>query len=301
MSLKLRFTLKSSHCYQTLILSTLIFLSINLTGCAQHHSRSATTPQGAKHLPIPAIEKTEIIPTPEKTPYYKQCQDEIIRLKKLLVEKEQLIQTLNAREQNQALILQETASEASRAKSRRHRLATQPEAASKIAETEIAIDALKQLNHTESNIVSLQKMARQLLDVATAAYNLKDYSSTMDYATQSETLINTITNITKEPQGNTISVLRTPIPLLTTRTSDLYDAANNKTNTVLAINTVLTAVAYQNGWFQVQTKEGQNGWIQVSQVKIYIANPDSQKLNINNHQSESPSSTTLASTSCAPT
>jgi len=70
-------------------------------------------------------------------------QREIERLQQQLAEKEVLIRNLNARQQDQAKALQETTSQVTRDQVRLRRLATQPGAASPIAEAEVAMASLK--------------------------------------------------------------------------------------------------------------------------------------------------------------
>lgn len=260
---------------QSFVVSILLILaSVNLAGCAadqQHKFPVLSQSANFKPASVKETSSIKVIPVPEKPPYQRIYRDEIIALKQKLAEKDELIRSLNAREQGQAQALQETASEISRTKSKLHRLATQPDAASKIAEVEVAINATKQAELNEADS-ALQLLAQRLLNMATVAYRQKDYSTAMNHAAQSGELIDVIVNLARKPvdaQDATV-VFRVSIPVLVTHTINLRADPDNhsKVITILKKNTPLTAVAYNGNWLHVQTGDDLSGWIQSRSVDI---------------------------------
>lgn len=240
-------------------------------------------PRQSAGLVVTDAEKTDdivVIPIPEKLPCQRICQDEIMALKLKLAEKDEIIRNLNAREQDRAQVLQETASEISRAKNKLHRLATQPEAASKIAEVEIAINTAKHTVLSESD-TTFQVLGQRLLEAATIAYKKKDYSGAMNHAAQSCELIDAITNPTRkmmESQDATF-VFRISIPLFTTRTISLRADPNDhsKMITLLKKDTSLNATAYNGDWLRVQVRDDLSGWIQSQSVNVRVDGQNFQK------------------------
>lgn len=263
-------------CKRLSLVLILILTGMGVAGCAYHLQPKSLATEPVVDRISAKPEKVEVIPVPEKLPRSRLYQDEISRLKQVIAEKDELIRSLNARGLDQAQVLKETASEVSRTKSKLHRLATQPEAASKIAEIEVAMGALKQIVLDESDI-ALQFLAQRLLDTATVAYGQKDYSSAMSHAAQSGELIDMIANPSRktlESQHITL-IFRTPVTLFTTHASDLRagPSGQSKVRSLLVKNTALTATAYHSDWLRVRTEDGRFGWIQNSQVDIRISSP----------------------------
>lgn len=255
-----------------------ILIGLGLIGCA-HRQPTLPLPNSTFDHMLPKLEKTAVIPLPKKLPCVRRYQEEISRLKRLLAEKDELIRGLSIREMGREQVLQETTSEFSRTKSQLHRLATQPEAASKIAEVEVLMDALKQTELEESDF-ALQSLAQRLLDVATIAYRQMDYSSVMNYAAQSREFISMVANSarkTLESRHVTV-ILRTPVTLRITRSTDLRaePSSQSESRGLLAKNSAVTATAYQNNWLQLQTEDGRIGWIQNTVVDIRIGMPELQ-------------------------
>lgn len=264
-----------------LVTLVLIFTGIELSGCATH-SPSKLKPSISKQVAksklsnVESISEIEIIPIPEKLPCYRQCQDEIMALKRALAERDALIRNLNIRELGQAQALQETTSEISRAKNKLYRLATQPEAASKIAEVEVAMTTLEQTGSKESDAV-FQFLARGLLNAAMVAYEQKDYGNAMNYAAQSSELIDVIANPARQKleSQDTVSSFHIPILLMVTQPSNLQTDPNSRSKVIslLKKNTPLTAIGYYGDWLRIQTINNLSGWIKNQVVDVQINSP----------------------------
>lgn len=252
----------------------LVSAGVSLGGCVTHQPAKPPVSRQSADLKPAGTGKTEridVVPIPEKPPSQRILRDEIASLKQKLAEKDELIQNLNAREQDRAQILQKTAGEMSRAENKLHRLATQPEAASKIAEVEIAVHAAKLVSFSESE-ATLQSLAQRFLDAATTAYEQKNYSAAMNHAAQSGELIDAITNPTRKMFVSQDAPLafRITVPLLTTKAINLQAEPNHQAKAITSLkrNTPLTATAYHDNWLQVQTMNDLSGWIQSQAVDI---------------------------------
>lgn len=257
----------------------LMFTGIGLGGCAVHSQPKPFVPEQSTKPKSTNIKKTnrvEGIPIPEKLPCYRLYQDEIAALKQMLAEKDEVIRDLSVRELDRTQTLQETASEINRAKNKLHRLATQPEAASRIAEVEVALAALKQTELEEPGAV-FWFLAQSLLNAAMTAYEQKDYSNVMNYAAQSSELIDVITNRARKnlELQEAVSSFRVPILLLVTQASNLRadSDSSSKVISLLKKNVPLTAIAYCDNWLFVQTADNLSGWIENRAVGIQVNNP----------------------------
>lgn len=163
--------------------TVIALLGLNITGCTL-----------LKPIPVAA-------PIPPHEPCEVQ-QHEIERLQQQLAEKEVQIRNLNARQQDQAKALQETTSQVTRDQVRSRRLATQPGAASSIAEAEVAMASLK-LSHITEPEQTLQ--AQRLLDAATASYAKGNYGTAMDHAAQTREFIDMVMdNRTRKASGKSV-------------------------------------------------------------------------------------------------
>lgn len=252
--------------------SIVVLTGLSITGCAHQKPKPSATPL----TEISALDEPRsiTIPIPEKLPCIKQQQAEISRLKKLLAEKDKLIQMHRTREQNQALILNETTSEVSRAQAKLHRLATRPGAVAKIAEAEVTLENLEKDQFSESDQL-LIKQAQRLLNAATIAFEENDYANAMNHAAQSQALIEMVANSNRglSDTKHAMVILRTPV-LLRTRNNDgiLYLEPDEKAEVLSKLNkhAALSANAHHDRWLRVQTDDGQLGWILKTLVETRI-------------------------------
>lgn len=262
---------------QPFIVSILILAGISLAGCSVNQQHKISLPNQSVNLESVSVKK-EVgdvvpIPIPGKLPCQRIYRGEIVSLQQKLAEKDELIRSLSVRGQEQAQALQETTSEISRTKSTLHRLATQPDAASKIAEVEVAINAVKQTSLNKADF-ALQLLAQRLLDIAMVAYQKADYTTAMNRAAQSGRLIDAIMNPARKSvdvQDVTV-VFRVPIPMFATHTTNLQADPDHDSKIIILLkrNTPLTAIAYNNSWLRVQTEDDISGWVQSRSVDIQI-------------------------------
>jgi hypothetical protein len=200
-------------------------------------------------------------------------QREIERLQQLLAEKEGLIRNLNAHQQDQAKALQETTSQVTRDQVRLRRLATQPGAASSIAEAEVAMASLK-LSHVIEPEQTLQ--AQRLLDAATAFYAKGNYGTAMDHAAQTQEFVDMVRdNRTRKASDQRLAMVpfNIPIPLRAKSNINLRREPLGSAVKLGALkkDSVLSAQAYLGDWIHVQTSDERSGWVPNTLVEVWVA------------------------------
>lgn len=237
--------------------TVITLLGLNITGC--------TLPK-----PIPVVAAA---PIPPHEPNEVQ-QREIERLQQQLAEKEVLIRNLNARQQGQAKALQETTSQVTREQVRLRRLATQPGAASSIAEVEVALASLKssQITTPEQTL-----QAQRLLDAATASYAKGNYGTAMDHTAQTREFIDMVMdNRTRKASDPRLVMIPFNVPIPLRAKSNIHLRREPFGSTVklgaLKKGSALTAHAYLGDWLHVQTSNERSGWVLNTLVEVQVSN-----------------------------
>ena len=210
------------------------------------------------------------------SPPCEEQQHEIIRLQKILSDKELMISNLRdlqqnkeleisnlrAHQQDQVKELQETTSQVARAEVKLRRFATEADVASRLAEVELAMEVLQSTLDTDS---PLQVLAQRLLDKASISFKHGEYSAAADHAAQAEQLIDVL--IDDQAVAGLREASETPfkiaIPLQTKFNSQLRHKPQNRATVLgeLQKTTPVVARSYQEQWLQVQTEDGNTGWI----------------------------------------
>jgi len=211
-------------------------------------------------------------------------QHEIIRLQQLLTDKEQQISSLiahhknkeleisnlKAHQQNQVKELKETSNQIARAEVKLRRFATEADVASRLAEVEVAMDALESSLNTEHEM-PLQVLAQRLLDKASISFKRGKYSAAADHAAQAEQLIDMLMdhNAIAELRVSPETLFKVAIPLKIKADSQLRKKPHSNAVILdeLQKATRITARSYQEQWLQVQTEDGSTGWIFVDSVE----------------------------------
>lgn len=258
---------------QVRLVTIIVLASLILVGCMQpqqkHDSKTITATESSQQV------ESEIIPIPEKLPCTKQCEAEIYRLKKQLKEKSDLIRSYQTQLKDQKPSNNESVSEATQAQTKLHRLASQPSAASKIAEVEAETENLKQslLIRADRSDQLLFNHSQQLLSAASQAYEKNDYAASMILATQSQAIIEMLKNTARKlVTQSTIYPLKTVITVRAPKNSLIFvePATTATLLEKLQKDTTFTANAYWANWLRVQTQSGQVGWIDSAHTQINI-------------------------------
>jgi DNA repair exonuclease SbcCD ATPase subunit len=113
--------------------------------------------------------------------------DEIARLRQELAARDAELKELRASQREQVKAAQESTREITRARARMRRLATQADAASYIAEVEVALGAAQaSAPAAQSRLLGL---AQDFLEAAQAPFAQGDYGMAMERAAQAEQLV----------------------------------------------------------------------------------------------------------------
>lgn len=224
--------------------AVVLVLGLNMTGCALLN-------------PPPA-------PAPTPQPCTAE-QVEIARLRQLLAEKELLIRSQQAQQREQTEVLQASSLQASRAQLKLSRLATQPEAASALAEVEVAMAAMHPSDAAAPED-DLLLQAQSFLAAANAAYTNNDFATSMQRATQAAEIIDMVKARHSRKASGTPRVtvaFQTGIPLRTLTDCNLRQLprGNAKILGILKKDAALTALAYRGNWLRIQSEDGRRGWV----------------------------------------
>lgn len=196
---------------------------------------------------------------------------EIVRLRQDVASREGEVRDLRSKERDQVRVLRQSTQEVTRAKVRLRRLATRADAASYVAEVEVAMDSLRSSFGAASR-VPLVVLAQDILESTAAPFVQGDYGVTMDRVAQAEQLITLVAHYrlrsrSRPPVPGEVP-LQVAIPLKVTSDSRLRRQPRGKAPVVgiLKKNSPLVAHAYKGSWMLVKTEDGRSGW--VDQVRL---------------------------------
>ena len=161
-------------------------LSIAASGCAS---------------PPPKVHQKAATSVPQCTPCVGQTR-EVERLREALAYSNAEVRELRSDQRVQVKVLQASRREVTRAKVRLARLATRADAASYIAEVEVAIESLRASRGTVSKMPQLIR-AQRLLESTAAPFAQQDYALAMDRAAEAEQLILSVAEI--QPRGQSLA------------------------------------------------------------------------------------------------
>lgn len=193
-----------------------------------------------------------------------QQYQEIARLQQTLAEKDAEIENLHAQKNVQAEVLTQTTGEVARAEVKLRRLATQADAASHLAEVEVALQGLWAQTHTPHAAAQLVQSQR-ILDAGGVSFARGDYAAAVELAAQSRELIDMVTGrkSAAAARGAVEVPFQVPVALRTRIDSNLREQPG-RAAAVLAVlpeGTPLQALAYRGEWLRVRTTDGRTGWV----------------------------------------
>jgi len=206
-------------------------------------------------------------------PFCEEQTREIVRLREDLANKEGELRDLRSSRRDQGKVLQESTREVTRAKVKLRRLATQADAASYIAEVEVAMVSLRSSSGATSK-VPLIVLAQGILESTATPFAQGDYGVAIDRAAQAEQLIGLVANDQVRPalrRGESGDVpLLIAIPLKATVNTNLRRKPLRKASVVGALkkDARLVAHTYKGGWLQVETEDGRSGWVNQTELGV---------------------------------
>jgi uncharacterized coiled-coil protein SlyX len=214
---------------------------------------SACGPKKADTVPRPA---------PRRIPLSQSARAEldrrIARLELALMEKEAQVDDLQAR-------LDATRQEVVRAMAKLQTLATRAEAASGMAEAELALQPLKTIPGQPSAPEATQ--ARRLLQESSAEFEKENYGGALYLANQAKTMaaagrgrLTTGERVTERP-GETPFDL--PIALKAVSGGNVREGPGLNAKIAFAVQPgdSLTGYSYVDEWIRISDEEGRGGWI----------------------------------------
>lgn len=242
-----------------LLWAAVALLSLAATGCVSTPPLIPSTPAP---VPVP-------IAAPVREPTCPSCAEqtrEIERLRRDLANRDAELRELRSNQREQVKVLQESRREVTRAKVKLRRLATQADAASYIAEVEVAMASLRSSIGAKSTPPQLAA-AQGLLDSTAAPFAQGDYGVAMDRAAQAEQLIASVADdyarLRSARRTTSQGRLQAGIPLKATADSRLRRQPIGKARDVgvLKKDSPVIARARKGGWMHVETEDGRSGWV----------------------------------------
>jgi hypothetical protein len=231
----------------------------------------ATTPPPAPPAPEPP--PIPVAPPPMACPTCDDQNREVARLKAELARRDAEVRDLRSQQGEQAKVMQEAARQAVRAKVKLRRLASQANAASYIAEVEVALETLRASPDAQAKRAQLA-MPQSLLERASAAYAQGDYASAMDRAAQAEELIAMLA----APPSRTAAAARSraevpfesAIPMRVRIDCNLrrQPAAKAPIIGIVVAASPVRALAWKGNWLRVETADRRSGWVHQSLVAL---------------------------------
>jgi uncharacterized coiled-coil protein SlyX len=236
-----------------------LVLSLGLTfGCASQKPEVAvapvdsTPPEQAASAPAPVVLPTDTVRIRDV-----ELEQRAQRLELALLERDAQIEELQTR-------LDETRQEVVRAMAKLQTLATRAEAASGLAEAEVAVQSLKSAGGQRATPELAQ--ATKLLQQSSAEFNKQNYAGSLYLATQTKRLAGSARgrlNTNGNPSRPGEADFTTPVRLQTVRRSNVREGpgTNFKVLFTVEAGTSVTGYSYTENWIRVTAEDGRAGWV----------------------------------------
>ena len=199
-------------------------------------------------------------------------EDNIAKLQLQLLERDAQIKQLEGRLNSQQEMLDEAIQEVVRAKAKLRSLESKAEAASEMAEAEIAVKALKAQLAGQTRNPELIK-AQELLKMSAQEFKKENYGGAVYLTSQAKDHIRAaqirlggrekVAPIKRLPPVKGEVFFALPLPLQVLKTSNLREQPDleGKVITTLEKGTPLIGYSYKGQWVRVTSKDGNNGWV----------------------------------------
>ena len=241
-------------------------LCLALGGCATPPPAEAPAPP-APAEPAPAAASSP----PPACPSCDEQEREVARLRRELAAREEELRELRTNQREQVKIIQESTREVTRAKVKLRRLATQAEAASYIAEVEVALASSRAAGGAAATSALLD-LAQATIAATAAPFAQGDYGTAMDRAAQAEQLIAVAADLQGQARSRApVSgemLLQASIPLRASVDGPLRREPRRSAAVAGSVKkgAPVVARAYKGGWLRVDTEGGRSGWIEHSKL-----------------------------------
>ncbi len=257
----------SEYALSKLFVGALICMSV--AGCV--HAQKASEPATRKpdrmteltekntSLELALVSKDEAILSLEK---------DVAALNMRILEYEAIIDDLRARSEGHQKRLDAAIIEVVRAKARLRSLESKAEAASTIAEAEIAVNAMRKRIDAVDDVMKEEfNAAEQLLKMSTREFKNRNFGGALYLANQSKGQVRALQmhlsgDLEKPPMEDEKRFVK-PLPLRVLANSNLRSGPGLDKDIVgrLAKDALVTGHAYSGRWVRVETSAGGVGWL----------------------------------------
>lgn len=204
----------------------------------------------------------------EETSRATALEDENGHLKLLLLEKESQLKELEARRISLQVKLDETIQEVVRTKARLRSLESRAEAASNMAETEVALKMLKNQRSDLKRSPELSQ-AEQLIQMSTQEFRKENYGGALYLAGQAKDQIKLAQTRGTSGEGRQTQLLSGEIPfalpldIYVKSTSNIREGPGIEYKVVATVvpGNLLKAYSYKDRWVRVEGENNLAGWI----------------------------------------
>jgi DNA repair exonuclease SbcCD ATPase subunit len=196
----------------------------------------------------------------------RKLEEQIARLNLLLVEKDTQIKEIEERQESSQKKLDEAIQEVVRAKAKLRSLESRAEAASNMAETEIALKILK-TQQTESEEDPELMQAEQLLKMSAKEFKKENYGGALYLTNQAKGRIRIaqmrLVDKDKEAPVPGEVLFALPLPLQVIKTSNIREGPGLEFKVIATVqpNTQLIGYSYKGPWVRVRGEKDLKGWI----------------------------------------
>jgi hypothetical protein len=221
--------------------------------------------------PAPAPVAVAVPPRESACPSCDDQNREIARLRQDLAQRETELRELRTSQRDQVKVLQESTREVERAKVKLRRLATQADAASYIAEVEVALQTVRDAAGAG---IPLLGLAEGIMQSTAAPFAQGDYGGAMDRAAQAEQLVTVVADErgrrASRARAAGESAFQVAVPLRVIADSHLrrQPLGTAAIRGVLPKDSLLVAHAHKGTWLRVETVDGRVGWVDQQRVGI---------------------------------
>lgn len=190
------------------------------------------------------------------------------------LEKEALIRQLDAQIASRQQMIDEAVVEVVRAKAKLRSIESRAEAASTMAEAEIALKSLRARDLSESGGASDQfGKAESLLKMSAHEFKRENYGGALYLAGQAKAQIKAMKiGIKRQESDKLIAgevLFRPPLSLILIKRSNLRKIPDLDSEVLRVLEKGMPVIGYshKNEWVRIHTEDGQSGWVHQSLIQ----------------------------------
>lgn len=224
------------------------------------------------------LEEPATIAVPPACPPCAQLRAENARLRTTLGEQEAELRELRARQHAQVIALEQQTRQAAQATTRLERLATRADAASSIAEVEVAIAGARSTAGLADDDARLA-VAQGYLASSRRTFERGEYGAAIGLASRAAGLIAAASGTAMRPAAShrtsAIAAFHPPVPMRVTIDSHLRHGPSARATArgVLRAGSTLLAVGRSGRWLRVEVGDGRAGWVYEPLLEPLLGSP----------------------------